>query len=300
MAYVEIETPEGTRSITLERERLRIGRLATNDVVLAFPQVSRQHAELRHIKGQWWITDLGSTNGLQLDTRRIQDHSLRDGDRLMLAPGISIRFHDAPAAPTARPPTVSAPLWEEPSARPPRASRSHRRAAPPLPLASASAPPAGSGGLSPSPPASDAAAPFALWSASAARPRDPTPTVPVDPTESDVYASIASQTRAGRGYPVPHGPLHSGAPVGGDDLYRRAAGEAARPTDGPATLLHVCQTCGQRTAPEAIYCQHCHSSIANECPNCRLSLLPIQDRCPRCHTPNTHSVRRARARHPAP
>lgn len=65
-----------------------------------------------------------------------------------------------------------------------------------------------------------------------------------------------------------------------------------RATSGPASkLLHVCQTCGQLTAPDAVYCQNCHHTIAQECFNCRLSLLPIQDRCPRCHTPNTASVR---------
>jgi uncharacterized OB-fold protein len=60
----------------------------------------------------------------------------------------------------------------------------------------------------------------------------------------------------------------------------------------PSPLLHVCQTCGQRTTPDAVYCQNCHHSIASECVRCRLSLLPIQDICPRCQTPNPFSVRR--------
>ncbi len=213
MAYVEIETPDGSRRVTLERDRLRIGRLATNDVVLAFPQVSRQHAELRHIKGQWWITDLGSTNGLQLDARRIQDHALRDGDWLMLAPGISIRFHETRTPADRRPRVAKAPLWEESPARAPRESRRQPHAAPPASPASPAQPQPASAPAAPGPPpsalsaprpasgsgdsaglgdvlsnvpASDAAAPFALWSASAARPPDPTPTVPVDPSESDV------------------------------------------------------------------------------------------------------------------
>ncbi len=304
MAYVEIETPDGSRRVSLDRNRLRIGRLATNDVVLAFPQVSRQHAELRHINSQWWITDLGSTNGLQLDARRIQDHALRDGDCLVLAPGISIRFHDTPAASVARPHAVSAPLWEDSPARTPPESRPHPRVPPAstTPSAPAAAMAHGSGGApNNGDPIPDAPAPFALWGTSAGRTRDAAPTAPADPTESDVYASVASRPSGRGGYPVPRGPLHSGAPVGSDDPYRRdaAAGEAARVTAGPATLLHVCQTCGQRTAPDAVYCQHCHNSIASECPNCRLSLLPIQDRCPRCHTPNAHSVRRARERRTA-
>lgn len=330
MAYLEIETPEGTHRVALERERLCIGRLATNDVVLAFPQVSRQHAELRFVGGQWWIADLHSTNGLQLDARRIQDHALRDGDRVMLAPGISLRFVGSGANPRGPTRRASGALWEDSHPREPASPRSTPLSRPqpivpatpiaPLPVARSvpSAPviPASSaagafpapdvaGGASFSTPAGgstdfDNPAPFALWSAAptAGPARAPAPTVPVDPSESDAYASVANSARAHGGYPVPRGPLHSGAPVGGDDPFRRdvPAGEARRATAGPATLLHVCQTCGQRTSPSAIYCQHCHNSIASECANCRLSLLPIQDRCPRCHTPNLHSVRRARAR----
>ncbi|HEX6796391.1 MAG TPA: FHA domain-containing protein [Ktedonobacterales bacterium] len=332
MAYLDIETPEGTHRIALERERLCIGRLATNDVVLAFPQVSRQHAELRFVGGQWWIADLHSTNGLQIDARRVQDHALRDGDRIVLAPGILLRFIASGANPHESRRRPSGALWEDAHPRQPSAPRSSplsrpQPGAPVAPVlppaaqapASRSAPnvpaiaarsaagsfPAPGGAASFSTPASgpvgfDDPAPFALWSATppAGPTHAPVPTVPIDPSESDAYASVANGARSHGGYPVPHGPLHSGAPVGGDDPFRRdaPAGEAGRATAGPATLLHVCQTCGQRTDPSAIYCQHCHNSIASECANCRLSLLPIQDRCPRCHTPNLHSVRRARAR----
>lgn len=333
MVYLDIETPDGTHRVTLERERLSIGRMASNDVVLAFPQVSRQHAELRLIGGQWWIADLHSTNGLQLDMRRIQDHALRDGDRIVLAPGISIRFiatSAGSAVPDRRSRTESAPLWQESRPPQPPVSRSSPlAAAQPTPVArTVHAPPAeepappsysSAPASAPAPvraPAShgrkgeysraagashpDAAAtPVEFWSA--ARTAGPAPTVPVDPSESDAYASVAGSANAHGGYPVPRGPLHSGAPVGGADPFRRdaPAGEARRATAGPATLLHVCQTCGQRTEPASIYCQHCHNSIASECANCRLSLLPIQDRCPRCHAPNLHSVRRVRARQTA-
>ena len=328
MAYLDIETPEGTHRIALERERLCIGRMATNDVVLAFPQVSRQHAELRFVGGQWWIADLHSTNGLQLDARRIQDHALRDGDRVVLAPGISIRFDGSGANPSGRSRRASGALWEDSHSRAASSRRSsslsRSQPTPAVPIVSAAplvpplpaAQPAPSAFATPVGPSAGAAAgpagsagfsdpaPFALWSAAPTAGPAPMPTpapaqtVPVVPSESDAYASVANAARAHGGYPVPRGPLHSGAPVGGDDPFRRDApsSEAGRATAGPAVLLHICQTCGQRTDPSAIYCQHCHNSIASECANCRLSLLPIQDRCPRCHTPNLHSVRRTRAR----
>src|SRR5207248_10230944 len=92
MAQLDIETRDGMRTIALDRDRLSIGRLSFNDVVLPYPQVSRQHAELRRIGGQWWIADLHSTNGLQVNSRRVQEHALDSGDRVVLAPGVSLRF----------------------------------------------------------------------------------------------------------------------------------------------------------------------------------------------------------------
>lgn len=324
MVYLDIETPAGSRRVPLESERLSIGRMEGNDVVLAFPQVSRQHAELRRVGGQWWIVDLHSTNGLQLDTRRIQDHALRDGDRIVLAPGISVRFVAATASEGAEegPRRDSGPLWEAsglnqppiprfgPLAPMPAASSasSPLRQSHVLPGASQSAPGSLSGPSMPSPASAgreaaasppETAVPIEFWSA--ARTAGPAPSLVAGSGAPDAYVAVAGNADARGGYPVPRGPLHSGAPVGGADPYRRdtAAGEAGRATAGPATLLHICQTCGQQTAPGAIYCQHCHNSIAGECANCRLSLLPIQDRCPRCHAPNLHSVRRARARQSA-
>ena len=101
------------------------------------------------------------------------------------------------------------------------------------------------------------------------------------------------------GYPVPNGPLVGGGE--GSDPYRRSAPAGARPavpTIPISKLLHVCQTCGQLTAPDAIYCQSCHQPLARECPACRLNLLPIQERCPRCHTPNAGYVGKTRRTQP--
>jgi hypothetical protein len=116
------------------------------------------------------------------------------------------------------------------------------------------------------------------------------------PEQAEVSSSLQFDTIPAGGYPAPVGPLTSGSD--GHDPFRRssanAKSEAYRATAGPtSTLLHVCQTCGQLTAPDSVYCQSCHHSVARECPNCRLSLLPIQDRCPRCQSPNPGSVRRA-------
>ncbi len=338
MAYVEIETREGTRRVPIAGDRLSIGRLSYNDVVLANAQISRQHAEIRNINGEWWIADLHSTNGLHINSRRVQEHRLSPGDRLDLAPGIALVFHgDGVAAP----PVAQQPPQMPQRREPPQATRPARfpDAYPPAPLGTPDVTPPGpaqypapngwpvrttSGGftyppvspLGPRSPFADDEQPFfpqgfvAPSSASAPQapiPADPfrmsglralgpVPTPPASVTQPSPFAPGA--TGISHHPPaVPNAPLGDSGPL--RDPYRRSlpgassSGDAGRATQGPApTLLHLCQTCGQRTAPDAVYCQNCHRSIASECPRCRLSLLPVQDRCPRCQSPNPASVRR--------
>jgi hypothetical protein len=273
MAYLEIETRESTRRIPLEREHLSIGRLSYNDVVLPFAQISRQHAEMRRINGQWWIADLHSTNGLQIDSRRIQEHALSSGDRIVLAPGISVVFMGDGASEARPPRSTPAPARRDAEPRDDWAERAIQVSQRSDDPASAHEPPA-------------------LWGQ-----RLPTLPEEDEPPRSDAWIS-PSAPLGGNGLADPLGPGSPGyGPVAaGYDHYRREspAYDHVRSTAGPVgTLLHVCQTCGQRTAPDAVYCQSCHNSIAHECSTCYLSLLPIQERCPRCHTPNVMSVRRA-------
>lgn len=243
MSYLEVETPDGTRRVALKGERLSIGRLAYNDIALPSAQISRQHAELRRVAGQWWIADLHSTNGVHVNERRVERHQLAPGDRILLAPGIALRFLDELAASSPNLAGQSAPqLWAVPA--PSVADAAHEGVKVTLPVDMPAAPP-GFG-------------------------------------------------RPDRGaYPVPRGPITAGGELG--DPYRRSYPAAEhRATGGPASkLLHTCQVCGQRTAPDAPLCQVCGQSIATACANCRLGLLPIQQRCPRCQTANPASVRRA-------
>ena len=62
-----------------------IGRGRASDIVLGDPNVSREHAEIRPRGGSWVITDLGSTNGSQLNGRRLEGSEvLRSGDEIEL------------------------------------------------------------------------------------------------------------------------------------------------------------------------------------------------------------------------
>ncbi len=71
--------------VELTGHELTVGRRADNDVALTWDQeVSRLHAELQRIKGDWTVVDDGlSRNGTFLNSERIRGrHRLRDGARL--------------------------------------------------------------------------------------------------------------------------------------------------------------------------------------------------------------------------
>jgi Protein of unknown function (DUF3662)/FHA domain len=70
--------------IAITRAPVTIGRLSTNDVVLADANVSRRHAELRRSGNAWEVVDLGSTNGTAVNGRPITEHSLVHGDRVTI------------------------------------------------------------------------------------------------------------------------------------------------------------------------------------------------------------------------
>jgi len=73
------------RTERIAAEGVVIGRSREADVVLEDPNVSRRHAELRPSGGSWIVRDLGSTNGVKVNGRRIQGpQSLRAGDTIEL------------------------------------------------------------------------------------------------------------------------------------------------------------------------------------------------------------------------
>lgn len=73
----------GRRNV-LSGERLVIGRSRDCDIVVDDANVSRRHAELRHDAGGWRVVDLGSTNGVKVNRRRVDQAVLEHGDRITL------------------------------------------------------------------------------------------------------------------------------------------------------------------------------------------------------------------------
>jgi FhaA, N-terminal domain/FHA domain len=59
-----------------------LGRSATCDVRLDDPNVSRRHAELRQQGTSYWIIDLDSTNGVEVNGARVERAKLDQGDKV--------------------------------------------------------------------------------------------------------------------------------------------------------------------------------------------------------------------------
>ncbi len=73
------------RRYVLEGPRATLGRSKDADCVLRDPNVSRHHAELRRSpSGEWTIADLGSTNGVKVNDRRVGSTRLNSGDQVTL------------------------------------------------------------------------------------------------------------------------------------------------------------------------------------------------------------------------
>jgi hypothetical protein len=68
----------------VEKRVLVIGRAQDCDIQLADPNVSRRHAELRQEETSYWIVDLGSTNGMEVNGQRLRQAKLEGGDRVTL------------------------------------------------------------------------------------------------------------------------------------------------------------------------------------------------------------------------
>ena len=73
------------RRYVLEGPVATLGRSRECDCVLADPNVSRKHAELRrNSNGDWEIADLGSTNGIKVNDRRVEGARLSPGDQIQI------------------------------------------------------------------------------------------------------------------------------------------------------------------------------------------------------------------------
>jgi pSer/pThr/pTyr-binding forkhead associated (FHA) protein len=82
---------EGVKVFPLRTPVVNIGRRLDNTLVIDDPRVSRNHAQLRAIKGRYVIFDLNSTGGTFINGQRASQSVLYPGDVVSLA-GVALIF----------------------------------------------------------------------------------------------------------------------------------------------------------------------------------------------------------------
>lgn len=85
-ALVGVTSPFMDHRFRLQPERTRIGRDPGNDIVLDAPDVSHEHARIVRSGGEWRVVDLGSTNGIFINGKRVQQGALEIGDHIAFGP----------------------------------------------------------------------------------------------------------------------------------------------------------------------------------------------------------------------
>ena len=66
----------------IEKRRIVIGRSKDADIQVEDPNVSRRHAEVRQEGAAYWVVDLDSTNGTEINGRRLKRAKLQPGDTI--------------------------------------------------------------------------------------------------------------------------------------------------------------------------------------------------------------------------
>jgi hypothetical protein len=86
-----MERPRGRGYITVDGkrhmlagERMTIGRSRECEILIDDPNVSRRHAEVRKTIAGWMIADLGPTNRVKVNGKRVHEEVLRPGDKITL------------------------------------------------------------------------------------------------------------------------------------------------------------------------------------------------------------------------
>jgi len=65
----------------VNKDRFILGRgKQSSDLTIKDPNVSRQHAMVEYLNGQFYMVDMGSTNGVEYNGQRIARKAIAEGD----------------------------------------------------------------------------------------------------------------------------------------------------------------------------------------------------------------------------
>ena len=87
---------EGSTKHEVTKPVTVLGRSPGCDIRLGDPNVSRRHAELRQQGTSYWIVDLGSTNGIEVNGSRVERAKLDHGDTVTLGESELVFMRELP------------------------------------------------------------------------------------------------------------------------------------------------------------------------------------------------------------
>lgn len=91
---------EGGEQVQIVKGETLVGRVPGNDLVLPDTYVSRQHARIQNVNGQFIVTDLGSSNGTYINGHRLSEaHALQPGEEIIFGRTPFIFRAVSPSAP---------------------------------------------------------------------------------------------------------------------------------------------------------------------------------------------------------
>ena len=87
-----MSTAEWSREFALGRDTQTLGRDPDSDIVVPVEAVSRRHASLERRGADCLIRDLGSTNGIVVGGRRVEEALLAPGDHASIGHSVTLQY----------------------------------------------------------------------------------------------------------------------------------------------------------------------------------------------------------------
>src|SRR5258705_9719701 len=84
MLRLSVAIEGSMHTFPLSGEEVKIGRGSDNEIVLSDFSVSRRHAAVRREGEAWFVHDLGSTNGVQINRVAVKKAPLHPGDQVKI------------------------------------------------------------------------------------------------------------------------------------------------------------------------------------------------------------------------
>lgn len=96
MAYltIRIKGEEGYRRVALDKDRMVLGRSSSCALSIPSNAVSREHCAFLKVEGQWFVEDLGSSNGTRIGEQRVEGRGRLKEKDLVKAGVARCTFHE--------------------------------------------------------------------------------------------------------------------------------------------------------------------------------------------------------------